>query len=213
MPNWTTHNWHSPLYLQHLVNPKYVQRREDILSNENQFHYVPINYHSEYDGLQFVLNGYYQSEKFFIDFKDEILDLFEYHWQLQEGFVSVHLRRTDFLQLQNKHPVIFDEWYEEAMGLFPGKQFLFFSDEIGYAKKIWGHRSDCFFSEGRTIEQDMIDASCCENNICSASTYAWWQMYLNRNPDKKVVFPKTWFTPGWDNANTNDILPEWVIKL
>lgn len=159
-----------------------------------------------------VLNGYWQSEKHWVEFKKEIVELFAFPWKLNEGYVSVHLRRTDFITLKEKHPVVTDEWYNEAMALFQNKKFLFFSDEIDYCKKVWGHRSDCYFSNV-SIEQDMIDMSCCEGHICSASTYAFWGMYLNRNEDKKVIFPKLWFTPGWDGADTKDVLPEWVIKL
>lgn len=213
MPTTTSSAIWSPVYLNHLRNENWIEGRADIKIVEKHFHYAPLPYKKEWDGLQVLLQGYFQSEKFFLDFKKEVIDLFAFPWMLRKDFVSVHIRRTDFVTLKEKHPEVKDEWYDEAMSKFNGKKFLFFSDEIGYCKSTWGHRSDCFFSEGNTIEEDMIGMSGCEHNICSASTYAWWAMYLNRNPDKQVIFPKLWFTPNWNGDDTKDLLPEWVIKL
>ncbi len=155
-----------------------------------------------------VLQGYFQSEKFFIDFKKEVIELFNFPYKLNEGFVSVHIRRTDFLTLTEKHPPVPKEWYEEAMSLFPGKKFLFFSDDIQYCINEFKNRSDCWFSVNKSIEQDFIDMSNCEHNILSASTFAWWAGYINKNENKKIVLPKLWFMPGWDSANIDDLIPE-----
>lgn len=213
MPTKTSSDFWSPLILQHLVNPKYESGRADIVLSEPHFHYAPIEYNKAWDNSHVILRGYYQSEKHFIDFKDEVIRLFNFPYNRNDGFVSVHIRRTDFIELANKHPKVSDEWYLEAMNIFTGKKFLFFSDDIQYCKKSFGHRSDCYFSEGNSIEQDLIDMANCEHNILSASTFAWWGGYLNRNEDKKIVLPKLWFTENWDNANTNDVVPETWIKI
>lgn len=213
MPNQTSSQVWSPLILQHLVNPKYQQDQANIVIEEKQFHYVPIEHKKEWDNQQVLLKGYYQSEKHFIDFKDEVLRLFNYPWTLNEGIVSVHLRRTDFLELSMKHPVVSDEWYFEAMALFPNKKFLIFSDDVPYCKQAFGHRNDCYFSEGSSIQEDLIAMSCCEHNILSASTFAWWGGYLNKNENKKIVLPRMWFTENWDGADVKDLIPESWIKL
>lgn len=214
MPTKTSSDVWSPVYLQHLANPKWVNGKRDIVIQEPHFHYAPIEYRKEWNGLQVVLQGYWQSEKHWYDFKKEVIELFNFPWEKKEGFVSVHLRRTDFISLKEKHPEVKDEWYNEAMAMFPNKKFIFFSDEINYCKEKWGHRNDCYFSEGKSIEQDMIDMSCCVGgHINSASTYSWWGSYLDRNEDKKIITPKLWFTPNWDGADTKDIIPESWIKL
>jgi len=213
MPTQTSSDYWSPLILPHLVNPKWDASAPRVTIHEPHFHYAPIRYDKAWDNSNVVLQGYFQSEKFFVDFKKEVIDLFAYPWNPVD-FVSVHLRRTDFVTLSEKHPVVTDEWYFEAMGLFPNKKFLIFSDDISYCKQAFSGRSDCFFSEGKTIEQDLIDmSSCIGGHICSASTFAWWGMYLDRGEDKKVVFPQKWFVDGWNGDDTKDVLPEWVIKL
>jgi len=213
MPSQTSNPFWSPLILQHLVNPNYQQGRADIVIEEPHFHYAPIQYNKEWNNRQVVLKGYFQSEKHFIDFKDEVIKLFNFPYEFNEGLVSVHLRRTDFIELSNKHPIVSDDWYFKAMEMFPDKKFMIFSDDIPYCKKAFGHREDCFFSEGNTIEQDLISMANCEHNILSASTFAWWAGYLNKNENKKIILPQSWFTPNWDNADVSDIVPENWIKL
>jgi hypothetical protein len=95
---------------------------------------------------------------------------------------------------------------------FPGKKFKFFSDDIKYCLENFGERDDCEFSFGKEIE-DLIEMSSCESHICSASTYSLWAYFLNKNPDKKAIFPKLWFMPGWDNWDVKDILPPEIIIL
>lgn len=212
MPTVTSSDHWSPLILPHLVHPNYQYGQTNIIIEEKQFHYEPIEYKKEWNSQNVLLKGYYQSEKHFIDFKDEVIKLFNYPWQLNYGFVSVHIRRTDFIELAMKHPVVLDEWYIEAMAMFPNKKFIFYSDDIEYCKKTFGHRNDCYFAED-SIDQDFIDMSCCENNILSASTFAWWAGYLNKNPNKKIVLPSRWFTENWDGADVKDLIPESWIKL
>lgn len=211
IPNWTTNNFWSPLYLQHLVHPNY-DRQEGILINENGMQYQDIPFQEEWRNQNIVLNGYWQTEKYFSEYRDEILELFNYPYRIKEGVVSVHVRRGDYLVLAMKHPPVTKEWYEKAMSMFINFEFIFYSDDIAWCKEAFGNRADCSFSEG-TIEHDLIEASCAEHNICSSSTYSWWQMWLNRNANKKVIFPELWFVWNWDNLNTIDILPDWVIKI
>lgn len=213
MPTETSSHVWSPLILRHLVNPNYIHGNVDVIISESQFHYVELPYNTAWNNLQVQLQGYFQSEKYFLDFKNEVIELFAFPYRFNEGFVSVHLRRTDFIELSMKHPPVSNEWYFEAMALFPNKKFIIFSDDIPYCKQAFAHRNDCFFSEGKTPEQDLIEMANCEHNICSSSTYAWWGMYLNRNEKKKVIFPKLWFMPGWNSEDTKDLLPEWVTKL
>lgn len=213
VPNRTHDNFHCPIYLQHLINPNFVQGRADIIIEEKNFHYDPIEYKKEWDGLQVMIRGYWQSPLYFQDYREQILRLFNYRYHKSCDWVSVHVRRGDYVNLRNKHPEVTLEWYEEAMAMFPGSNFLFLSDDIQYCIDNFSHRSDCFFRRVGDIEQDLIDGSCCEHNIISASTYGWWMGWLNRNPDKKVVLPKLWFQPGWDNADTSTIIPPEWIKL
>lgn len=214
VPNRTNDNYFNPLYLQHLVNPKWVQGREDVIINENGVHqYREIEWKQEWNDLQVVLDGYFQSEKYFQEYRDEILYLFNFPYEKKEGYVSVHVRRTDYLNLRDKHPEVTKQWYENAMSLFPGYKFKFFSDDIPYCKQEFGDRSDCEFSTNTNEVDDMTEASCCEHQISSASTFAWWISYLNRNENKIVYIPKLWFVEGFGGLDTSDLVPDWMTKI
>ena len=99
------------------------------------------------------------------------------------------------------------------MTCFPGARFVFFSDDIDWCKQEFGQREDCSFSEGHDEVHDLVHMSCCEHHVCSASTFSWWGMWLNRNPEKRVIFPKNWFQPGYGKTDVKDIVPEWCEKL
>jgi hypothetical protein len=99
------------------------------------------------------------------------------------------------------------------MNKFPGYHFIFFSDDIPWCIQTFGHRKDVTFSAGRKEMEDLQYMSTCEHHVCSASTFSWWGMWLNRNPNKRVIFPKLWFTPNWGGLDTKDIVPEWCEKL
>src|SRR5690242_837430 len=74
-PNRTIDPYWHPLYLQHLVNPKWQQGREDVLINENGMAYQEIGWKEEWADKQVVLNGYWQTEKYFKEYRNEILYL------------------------------------------------------------------------------------------------------------------------------------------
>ena len=59
---------------------------------------------------------------------------------------------------------------------------------------------------------DMYTMSMCSDNVIANSTFSWWAAWLNRNSDKRVVAPMTWF--GKDKKlNTNDLIPKEWIKI
>ena len=213
IPNHTSNPHWNPIYCQHLVNPNYIQHKEDVLLNENGMQYQEIEWRDEWKDKQVVLNGYWQSEKYFKEYRNELLYLLNFPYEKKENYVSIHVRRGDYLHLRNKHPEVSKEWYLEAMRLFPDYKFKFFSDEIDWCRKEFAERSNCEFSTNRGEVADLIEMSCCEHNINSSSTFSWWGAWLNKNENKKIITPKKWFQDGWMNMDTKDVVPENWIKL
>ncbi len=214
IPNTTTNDFWNPLYLQHLCNGSYNPHLNRIVYAEgNNYHYTPIPKYNCGDGCNIILNGYFQSEKHFINHRDKIIELFGYPYKMNKGVVAIHNRRGDYLIYKDKHPYYQEEWIGRAMNIFPGFHFRFFSDEISYAKEKFAGRDDCSFSEGNTIEQDLIEISQCEHHINSSSTFSWWGAWLNRNKEKIVVTPAQWFTQNWGGLNTKDVIPDEWLKL
>ncbi len=202
---------YDPVYLSHLVHPKFDGLMPSVTVKEKAFHYHDIEFKEEWrDGRTIMLEGYWQSEKYFKEIRSEILALFGFRWRFHPGSVSVHVRRTDYLKWKKKHPPVPKEWIEKAMGLFPGARFVFFSDDTNWCVREFGHRDDCTFSVGQGEVEDLERISSCEHHICSASTFSWWGSWLNQNSNKRVIIPKPWFVSGWGGHDIKDIVPpEW----
>jgi len=213
VPHHCSDEFHNPVYLTHLRNIKWNYQLRTIRIDERQHNYFELPFEESWRDFNILLTGYFQTEKYFKEYRKEILDAFDYPWRMNEGVVAIHNRRGDYLVLKDKHPYYGEEWINQAMSHFPGYKFKFYSDEIAWAKEIFGHREDCLFSEGKSIEEDLIDMSCCQNFINSSSTFSWWASWLSRNPDKIIITPKDWFVPGHGGLNVDDIIPETWVKL
>jgi hypothetical protein len=143
-------------------------------------------------------SGYFQSEKYFqhcsnfirneYTFKDEIKQKVD-QWFGDKEYISVHVRRGDYLTIQNIHPVQPIEWYQKAMEAFPNKKFLFFSDDLEWCRHAFpANEFSCFSNEG----EDMYAMSKCSGHIITNSSFSWWAAWLS---GKKTIAPKTWFGP------------------
>jgi len=165
------------------------------------------------------LNGYFQSEKYFKDYKDEILDLFyfddltknlikqKYSNLLNNDTCSIHIRRGDYLNFPDIHPTQPIEYYRNSILKFDSNtNFLIFSDDIEWCKNNLSNVFGNFtFIEGNTDYQDLYLMSLCNNNIICNSTFSWWGAWLNNNSSKKVIVPSMWFGPKLNNYNTDDV--------
>jgi len=214
LPSTTAKPRDNPIYLQHLVNPNWNPNLPSVTVTEIGHGYQEIRFKKGWSEGNIILDGYWQSEKYFKRWRKEILDAFGFSWQSKAGIVSVHVRRGDYLTIKRgallKHPPVTQAWYERAMLRFPGYTFAFFSDDMVWCRAAFEHRPDCFFPGGAKEEDDLLLMAGCEHHICSASTFSWWGAWLNQNHNKRVVIPAHWITPGWANLDTKDIVPaEW----
>ena len=209
VPSTTSDPVNNPIYLQHLVNPKYKSQLPEVRVIERGHAYQTIPFQERWRIRNIVLDGYWQSEKYFSDCRRKVLLAFAFPWCQIPGTVSVHVRRGDYLRLAHKHPPVPKEWYDNAMSLFPGYTFLFFSDDMDWCRKTWGSSSKCHFSDEKDVVRDLVKISWCEHHISSASTFSWWGAWLNQNPIKRVIIPKRWFSEREEKkCDTKDIVPE-----
>lgn len=180
----------------------------DILEERHEFH--EIKYKPNHQ-----LVGYWQSEKYYKDFRKEILDLFNWPHEMIKGVVSIHVRRGDFVLHQESFPLCTMEYYDKAIGIFREMgydKFLLFSDDIDWCRDNFHQDIDLSFSEGLRGIENCKRMSQCEHNIVANSTYSTWGAWMNRNPDKVVVAPSEYNQFGKNiSLNTKDIVPEnWI---
>jgi len=213
VPSHSDNPFWNPIYCLHLVNPNYNPSLEKIQLWETQHNYEPLPFDESWREKNICIEGYRQTEKYFVKHRNEILYLLDFPYTKKEGYVALHLRFGDYLELRMKHPEVKKEYYLKAMDMFPSYKFKVFSDNIPMCKDIFSDIPEMEYSTNSDEVSDIVEMSCCEHQICSPSTFSWAAMWLNRNENKKVIFPDFWFTPNWNNTNVEDIVPEWCIKL
>ena len=171
-----------------------------------------------------ILKGYFQSYKYFDDFRDEILELFlndearystlmrlniNFSVELHDS-VSVHIRRGDYLKFPNNHPIPDMAYYIDALLQIKKEAdvrcILVFSDDIKWCKEHF-NAPQARFIEGLPDCEDMLLMSLCNHNILANSSFSWWGAYLNQNPQKIVYAPKKWFGTAVKHSWSDIYLP------
>lgn len=185
---------------------------------EPTFSYKSIPYEPD-----LCLVGYFQSEKYFINNKEIIKELFsiddtsnalieeKYAEVLAKKPVSVHIRRGDYLSSQGVHPVCSKEYYRRAFEAFNAgssetTSFLFFSDDIEWCKENFVG-DNYYFAQDNEDYIDLYLMSKCAHHIIANSSFSWWAAWLNDNPERRVIAPDRWFG-GLDKHETKDLRPD-----
>jgi hypothetical protein len=215
-PYETDNPFWNPLYLPHLIDRNYIQGIEDVLVNENGFRHQDIPFEEHWKGKQIVLNGYWQSWKYIEDYRREILYAFDLRWLMKPNTASIHVRRGDYLQLTDKHPPYSLDYLNEAINYLINEKgvtnFEVYSDDTLWCLDNLTHIQNVKVMETGNELNDLVEASCCEHNICCSSTFSFFIAWLNRNPDKVCIFPKLWFVEGY-HLDTQDLLHPDFIKM
>jgi len=169
------------------------------------------------------IHGYYQSEKYFLDCKDDILTEFTFKPEIisqaknildnfsESEIVAVHIRRGDNV-INPNFPLISLDYIQSALNLFLDKEynFLILSDDITYCKSIFPKSDNIIFSEGNSDFVDLCLMSLSNHNIISNSSFSWWGAYLNKNSNKKIIAPSNWFKDK--TISLKDLFPQnWII--
>lgn len=170
---------------------------------EPHFHYSEIPHHDDV-----VIDGYFQSLKYFENCIEDILNLFEFPetcYKKQERVksivgedaVGVHIRRGDYKKYSNIHHLQPREYYETAIDALQCKYLLVATDDwqTFYEEQLLKKYEDShtILSTGGCTEiDDLFLLSQCSSVVISNSTLAWWGAFLGKQ-NKKVFAPAKWF--------------------
>jgi len=173
----------------------------------------------------FIIDGFFQTEKYFIKYKQEILNFLspteeinniistKYPFLLTKVCTSVHIRRGDYLKYSNHHPTqTLDYYYEAIKRINNNELFVIFSDDIEWCKNNFKFKN-VFFVQNEKDYIEIFLMSKCTNNIIANSSFSWWGAWLNQHDNKVVVGPSKWFGNSLHHLNTNDIIPNTWIKI
>ena len=192
---------------------------------ETEFTYQPIKLKdlSKDD----CLRGYFQSYRYSTEYMDEIKQIFDKKKQIEsikqflvdnnpefKQTVMLHVRRTDYLNLQQYHPVQNDAYYESSLKIITEKlstdecekhtqnfKVFCFSDDINFLKN-WEviKKYDHVIVDNEDIIESFLLMAYCNHFIIANSTFSLLSYYL-RDPmngsaeDSIICVPANWFGP------------------
>jgi hypothetical protein len=177
------------------------------------------------------LDGYFQSEKYFIKYRPLLLDdftlltplslsasKFENIIKQSSASVSLHIRRGDYVNHPYLSEVCTSYYYREASKLIkekhPDAVFFIFSDDPGWASKnlVLPETHTIYVSDKKILDyEELYLMSMCSHNIIANSSFSWWGAWLNQNPDKIVIAPAMWTNQY--KPEFKDIVPDSWIRI
>jgi hypothetical protein len=199
--------------------PKVFQHSDTVVNNK--FHSLSNNT---------LIEGYWQSEKYFIHQKEVIREKYIFKPPVSDqnfriltkiinsNSVSVHIRRGDYAGnniINGIHGLVEKAYYESCISHVSSRIdnpiFFLFSDDIEWVKsnfRFLTEQFETFFinpNVGNLAFEDLRLMSNCKHNIIANSSFSWWGAWLNNNPEKIVTAPKRWFNDP--SINTDDVIP------
>jgi hypothetical protein len=170
------------------------------------------------------IRGYFQSEKYFKDYRNGLLKEFEFNNDIHEkasyirsltnkDAISIHIRLGDYIYQQDRHPVCPLEYYEEALSHVPDDILIFvFSDNTEKAFEYFSKLNrKITYPETNDKYTDMCIMSMCDYHIIANSSFSWWGSWLSES--KKTIAPSRWFGDA-DHMpkNWSDIYcKDWIV--
>jgi hypothetical protein len=178
------------------------------------------------------LNGFWQTEKYFIDAEQIICADFEMKSALQglnktlaekikaSQSVSIHVRRGDYTnpQVLAFHGMCSPDYYYRAIETLSSKtniqELFLFSDDTAWVKQHMKFNFPVTYIDhntGKNNFEDMRLMSLCKHNIIANSSFSWWAAWLNTNKNKTVIAPKNWIADK--QVDTRDVIPDNWLRL
>lgn len=162
------------------------------------------------DSENLYVDGYFQSEVYFKDYRRELVRQFVPSYELEEEYiealtkikkvnaVAVHVRRSDFKKDNNPFHYLLDEvYYKNAVDYMrkhlESPVFFWFSDDMDWVKEHIGESEDFHFVSIHTKHGDIDDMMLmknCNHIITANSTFSWWAAWLNEYENAIRVVPK-----------------------
>lgn len=186
----------------------------------HKFHPIPFK-------NNVMLDGYFQSERYFVKYRNKLLD----HFEPRKDDVDYIMTKYGHLLNHPKSVGIHLRWYFEdgagavfiqygkdylkkATAKFPKDSlFIVCSNNIEFAKiNMPDNLSNVHYIENEPDYVDLYLLSLCKHNIITNSTFGWWGAWLNKHPEKIVIAPYTWLHPV-NGPPTQDIVPKAWKKI
>ena len=214
-------NYHKNIF--HKLNTSLPTEEVRFLYKEPNFRYSPI---LDYPNL--MIEGYFQSEKYFCHNRQLILETLVLPREIEEQInskysdilnldntVAVHIRRGDYLSIFNGcFEILGDSYYRAAMKKMPSDSiFVFFGEhpeDVQYCRDAFSVKNGIYIQG----EEDIVDLylmSKMRHNIIANSSFSWWSAWLNNNESKRVIAPQKWFGKDHPTLSNSDVVTKDLI--
>jgi len=177
------------------------------------------------------LDGFFQTERYFVDYKDLIRRDFKpitlspvaSKWLAKissfENSASLHIRRGDYIGHKTFGNICTDKYYRTATEKLSESvkncHFFVFSNDIDWVKHYMTLPADIEFVSSNELKdfEEITLMSTCRHNIIANSSFSWWGAWLNENPEKIVIAPKKWAHGIYNIWKMRDITPPSWIRI
>lgn len=175
--------------------------RDVIGIHEKRFNYDELPFHVG----SVSLNGYFQSLKYFEEYKDEFISLLNLPEVDSEIDIAFHIRRGDYLKHATIHHVCHTEYFEKFFEKYKGQNIKVFTDDPNHViNEFPNYKFEILHSDSDIKE--LAYMSKCDIVVGSNSTFSWWAALIG---DKTSYFPSKWFGDG---REATDIYYDKMIK-
>ena len=182
----------------------------------------------------FYLDGFFQTEKYFVDRQNEIRNDIVLKTPFSgnaleisnviknaKGSVSLHVRRGDYAldpRTNQYWGTCGPEYYTKALEYISSRigkdiHVFVFSDGIDWVKEHIPVKYPVTYVSNPEIKdyEELVLMSQCNHHIIANSSFSWWGAWLNQKSDKIVVSPSVWARK--DTELYKDIIPSTWIRM
>jgi hypothetical protein len=200
---------------------RYLNKRENYLRCPKVVAQPHYHFYDDFFSLpaDIYLSGYWQSEKYFQNVSNQIVDMYqpkerldsknlELIQQLDEcNSIAIHVRRGDYTSgtYSGFFGGLTNDYYQDAVKLIyervSNPSFFIFSDNPEWCRKNLNIKEAVYVdhNKGDGSYKDLVLMSKAKHNVIANSTFSWWGAWLNQNASKLVVAPKQWFQKSYND--------------
>jgi hypothetical protein len=141
------------------------------------------------------LHGYFQSEKYFTEYKQEFIDLLNLpdvnKSFMEEQNVAFHIRRGDYISYSHIYNVCNTDYFNKQFETFKNHQINVFTDSANIICEEFKNENFNLIITNSELE-DLTLMSLHTNIVCSNSSFSWWASLLGKRKDN-IIVPNRWF--------------------
>ncbi len=200
-------------------------------AGEISFRHTPEhwdNYKEDFINTTVELKGWFQSYKYFNDYKEKVREQLSFSHSFQaevkEQFSDVFTRPTIAISIRRGDYVNNSNYWQLPINYYIGALYnnfsdwsnysiVVFSDDLNYAKTHLQCLPNIYFADGLSDIGQLCLMTMCDNFILSNSTFSFWGAFLGEKEYSKIVRPNFHFDGPLlkDNDWQDYYPPHWIV--